>query len=1185
MIIQRLDLKAFGLFTDSTIDLSAGPKRFHLVYGPNESGKSTSLRAITSLLFGMTHLTDDNFLHANAQMRVGALLADESGKTLEIVRRRGRKGTLRDGQDGQTIEESVLEEMLGGVDRETFLSRFGISHDELTAGGQSILQGDGDLGEILFAAGAGVGRLRDIQNDLDEDSRKLFTPRGSRTINAELKQLDEKRKELRQAQLPPSEFIAVGDKTDQKRARVVELNQSMQQVALELARLKAYRQAMPLVPQWKSDFRALAELADTPLLDEAFSDRRRQFETEQRLTETQHAELSDRMRDLDARVATLPEDAAIMGQASEVQTLFQELAARDKADRDRVDLVRVQRNADRKITDLLRELSVELLTDDESDKADLIDDSVQRLRVSDSLRTRVHELAAQHERLNQQRDDARDHVEAIRKRLAEVHHELELLATPVDPTSLAGVIDSIGAPAAILDSLARQQEDCDHLRRDCESRTRRLEGFHGSYQEASQLQLPMQRDIDQAAEAIRDAAERVAVTRERVTELKRDLDRGRSDLERQQSGEPLPTMEQLRLARAERDQAIDRVANLGGDAGKRDDEIATLRDRVRSADQLVDTIRMHHKEVHQRALQLEKVETLATEIAEREASVGQWAEKLHEAQTHWTAIWESCGVAADTPERMKRWLADHQQLVLSVQRLDEERERLDQVQRSVQRSTNRLRAAVGSVAASKVVSVDTAYTQVGLFDDEPVQDLVALYDEAVSLRSELSRFREQHDALTRRRDELAEELPLAETRLETHGANVDKWQSDWRRVTESFAESDHATPTVVMSMLRRIDELCEKKRERDILASRIRSIGDDELAFGSRVKRVADAVGFEDPQQNDPGAITQILYQRLQSERTASRQRDVLNEQIEETRRRLADLGQKRAGGDVALRQLCGEAGCDSPEQLPAIERRSRERLRVESSLRDHENQLALLADDDPVESFVAAVAEQKPALLDIEIERKEDELDLVRREISTANQEIGALQHELRSMDGGGHAAEVLQSIQLMAGRIGRDAEEYARLRVASLLLRRAIDHYRRENQSPVLERAEQIFGALTCGEYQALKVDFDAKGKSILFGVRAGDGTVDVPAPAMSTGTADALYLAMRLASLQHQLHHGKPIPLIIDDCLIQLDDKRCIAALKSFSDLSTSTQVILFTHHQHLIDLARTHLGADDFHEHCL
>ncbi len=317
--------------------------------------------AITSLLFGMQHVAEDNYRHTNTQLRVGGLLTDGQGRTLECVRRRGRKGTLRDWQDAEIVDESLLSELLGGIDRETFLSRFGLSHDELIAGGAAILRGDGDLGEILFAAGAGVSQLRDVQLELDESSRTLFTPRGSKGINTAIKELDDKRKELRQAQLPPAEFTAVRKKIEDKRAQSLNLCDSMHRIVVGLAKLKSYQQALPLVPQWRIDTRSLAALADTPILDEGFTERRRQIESDRELAASQHQELNHRAQELAGRLAALPEDAAVMNHETEIQSVFQELAARDKADRDRVELIRVQRNADRQITDLLRELSVSIL--------------------------------------------------------------------------------------------------------------------------------------------------------------------------------------------------------------------------------------------------------------------------------------------------------------------------------------------------------------------------------------------------------------------------------------------------------------------------------------------------------------------------------------------------------------------------------------------------------------------------------------------------------------------------------------------------------------------------------------------------------------------------------------------------------------------------------------------------------
>ena len=75
MKIERLYLKAYGVFSDQRLDFAGGPD-FHVIYGPNEAGKSTTLRALIGLLFGIEERTADNFIHPHPQLRVGAVLAD-----------------------------------------------------------------------------------------------------------------------------------------------------------------------------------------------------------------------------------------------------------------------------------------------------------------------------------------------------------------------------------------------------------------------------------------------------------------------------------------------------------------------------------------------------------------------------------------------------------------------------------------------------------------------------------------------------------------------------------------------------------------------------------------------------------------------------------------------------------------------------------------------------------------------------------------------------------------------------------------------------------------------------------------------------------------------------------------------------------------------------------------------------
>jgi len=76
MRFEKLYFKAFGLFTDFTMDLSEKTKGFQLIYGLNEAGKSSLLRGISAILFGIPDRTTDNFLHENSKLRVGALFAD-----------------------------------------------------------------------------------------------------------------------------------------------------------------------------------------------------------------------------------------------------------------------------------------------------------------------------------------------------------------------------------------------------------------------------------------------------------------------------------------------------------------------------------------------------------------------------------------------------------------------------------------------------------------------------------------------------------------------------------------------------------------------------------------------------------------------------------------------------------------------------------------------------------------------------------------------------------------------------------------------------------------------------------------------------------------------------------------------------------------------------------------------------
>ena len=154
--------------------------------------------------------------------------------------------------------------------------------------------------------------------------------------------------------------------------------------------------------------------------------------------------------------------------------------------------------------------------------------------------------------------------------------------------------------------------------------------------------------------------------------------------------------------------------------------------------------------------------------------------------------------------------------------------------------------------------------------------------------------------------------------------------------------------------------------------------------------------------------------------------------------------------------------------------------------------------------------------------------------------------------------------------------AERYVRVRTSAALLQWAIDRYRKEKQGPLLKRASELFRILTRNSFARLEVGFDAQDAMRLTGVRP-DGEV-VAVPGLSSGTEDQLFLALRIAAVEDYLERAATLPFVADDLFINFDPKRSAAGFEVLGQLAERTQVLFYTHHPHLVDVARETLGED-------
>jgi uncharacterized protein YhaN len=152
------------------------------------------------------------------------------------------------------------------------------------------------------------------------------------------------------------------------------------------------------------------------------------------------------------------------------------------------------------------------------------------------------------------------------------------------------------------------------------------------------------------------------------------------------------------------------------------------------------------------------------------------------------------------------------------------------------------------------------------------------------------------------------------------------------------------------------------------------------------------------------------------------------------------------------------------------------------------------------------------------------------------------------------------------------RQVIEFAALHVARVALDRAKERYRARNQDSLLNRAGEFFKTLTNRAFSGLDID-NEEGNDVLLAVRnPARSTPRVRVDGLSDGTRDQLFLALRLAGIEQHFRNREPVPLIIDDVLVSFDDDRAQATLRCLGELAAKTQVLLFTHHRHVVDLAK-------------
>jgi len=1150
MRILSLHLRAYGHFTGYSLDFGAGPG-LHLIYGHNEAGKSTTLRALSSVLFGYPHGVVDGFKHDAKDIAIGIDLLASDGRALSFVRRRRGKHTLT-AADGSALDDGMVESFLGGVSRDVFEKVFALDHRRLHEHAKALLADGGSLGFSLAEAGSGIAGLKAVLDKLKAERAALFLAGGSKPkLNHAIAEVIELRKNARRRTVSPTDYRAREKRIEEADAELQKMREQRRTIESALVRLQRIGKNLPLRAEHRALTQRIEALDDVPILPGEFAEQRVKAQADLEAAREDIDLTCATIADLERRIAAISLDREVLARGAEIEKLAQKRPVIEDYGTDTA-----KREAERA---QLYGVVADLMTKAELDggPTDLASTLPSALK-----RKAILKLVDAGKELFTQQATALKNAEAEARALNKARDRAAQLPKPRPVGDLSRSLTAADRLGDITADIAKRTRTLERKEKALNETIIGLDLGTDQVSALRKLAVPSEKTVVRYANTLATAEREMKTAEDDLRRLNRDIAECDQGIAALKATGDAATEDDLKAARHARNEGwllvrslyIDRRSGLEELAERfaPDGRIADTYERhAREADQCVDLMRAHVRESTELSLKRRDRADLEATRTETAAAVDALGARREAIQSEWRSLWPAGLITVQLPGEMTEWLAQRSAAIAAADELGEERD-------AIKERIDREREARQTLAA----------TMAAFGADRNDGELESLREQVRDLLREIANANTLHEKADEAVRVQSARKDAADEAVDRLKGRIDRWEVAWRAALDGARLPSGLTTEAASATLEIMNEIDIAKSKIDELTHRIEAMRRDRDTFRNAVAAIA--VDLLDVSTAHAVETCGQLENRLQAARNKEAELRGLKEQLKpqaEGRERAKDkLRRSRA----ALDALCMQAGCTSADELPDIERKSLEkrdavsaRAKIEMRVREDgggRDFPALFAECEevPVDQIAAD-------LLSLKADREDTEA-----RIEKLMSDRAALQADFDILLGQSQAADFVQEAATVEAEIAEAVEAYVDLTVQETLLRTAIDVYRDRNQGPILTRAKDLFAELTDGAYSGLRADTNERGETILIAEDALRGSLEIEA--LSDGTVDSLYLALRLAVVQEHNGRHEPIPFVADDLLLNLDNIRAQAALRTLAAIAASSQVLLFTHHAHMVDLAR-------------
>ncbi|MDC9701339.1 MAG: AAA family ATPase [Alphaproteobacteria bacterium] len=1136
MRLQKLFLERFGHFSGKTFDFGTVKpdcSDFHVIYGLNESGKTTTMEAFLRLLYAFHRHEDYAFFHGRKNLRVSVVLEIDRNP-LHLSRLPLSDGSLRDKNDMQILE-AVIQFHLGGLSEADYRNLLCLDDEIIEKGGNEIINSKGDIGHLLFSAAAGISDLSEVLEKFRKKAAELYRKRASTTKMAKLKRdvlaIEE---QIKNNDIPASKYRTLTQalkisKDKEKTVRAERDALYKKKIALE-----ALDAALPKMTKINSFEIELVSYENYPQsldfnpedLVDHLKDQACQNAEKERLTQ-EIINLENEMKQVERH----PDNLKLLEELEP----FDDLKSRY-----------VMASLDlKKHKNTLEEFNKKM------------ERAAYDLRVKEDTPPQTLLLSlAEISKLKTDRESLRDAMRDKKRQQKEINDR----KLPLNEAEKRLKKAEAGETKAVIGPLLSCYS-VDGLRPRYASAKERLQAAQDKYSQAFSLlncnnhlfldTLPDCPITKEEAEALNLNHSNLMREKKNLTNMKDDLQRTIEGLKKRittlKHESRMINDKEVNAAIVKRDQLWsthknslnETTAEKFESAMQAVDQITRTRlDHAKKLAQLRhEELNLHEKESYL-TFDVKKIKEVNKEISDIESNITKHAKCIgfHREITpahfsKWIANFDMAKKAGADLSRLKE---KHSDLISTVNKF------LDELCTALELKTDDFETAVAE--ARKQEEKECAVTKT---------------------RQEASTV---HDGLKTEMDQRQMALKESET---TTKACEKKWRDLVNTLFNETLEAD-----TLFHSFEPLQKLRELNIEKNNTERQINEMIKDQNEFIVRFQPLR--ARYDVDTTLTPIEAFKLLTKRGETAHAAENRFNRLNGSLSTSQEKIKTL-------EIALKIISQQVQELAALFSPKIATNSLQELRVavmatKDAIENRKNhselvsEICTLLNVSDLDAARTKLKEKSSSDLSVDLMSVKKDLEDIDCRWQTAIEERTAADKDLRAVTGEDNVATLIGQKAAFEFEIEQTALIYLETEFGLRLAEEAISRYRDNHRSKMMKATETAFTEVTNGKYKQLETRGPkGQNKSEILLALDKDGKAK-QADDMSKGTRFQLYLALRVAAYEQLAAQGVCLPFFCDDIFETFDDERTFSACRMMERIGKSGQAIYLTHHKHVVDIAK-------------